>query len=456
MKFILLTLFTYLSFSSEYHYPYPDNPDKNVYKTRREKLASKLKDYQAFTAFSSDFYTSTNYQTFRQSSNLLYLTGFPDKEAILLIDPAGIDIDGEIVSEVLFMRFQEEDDKIWHGINIKPEYVRENLGIEKVADIDDFTDFMRSFSNQKSELLVATYTKGKHFAPYLGSKNQARELEIPIIQDLKNDNPYLLIQLETKYLKKMRAIKDSSEISLIQKAIDISSVGHINAIKNMNSGDYEFEIEALMEGKFLELGAENNGYNSIIGAGENTCYLHYTRNRQKAKNGDLVLMDCGAEYHGYTADITRTVPINGKFTKEQKIIYNVVLKAQNDAINFAKAGIPFSSIDTLAKQIIRRELVDLGILEENDDVKKYFPHGTSHYLGLDVHDVGPYDILRAGNVITIEPGIYIPAGSDCDPKWWNIGVRIEDDVLILEDSCVNLSKNLPKKIEDIEKLMERK
>nr|MBA3901631.1 M24 family metallopeptidase [Bacteroidota bacterium] len=182
--------------------------------------------------------------------------------------------------------------------------------------------------------------------------------------------------------------------------------------------------------------------------------LHYTTNRRTLKDGDLLVADVGAEYHGYTADVTRTLPVNGKFSKEQKIIYDIVLEAQTAGIAACKAGNKFKGPHNIATEIIRKRLMEHGIIKSPMESNLYFMHGTSHYLGLDVHDEGLYGNLAPGNVITVEPGIYIPEGSPCDPKWWNIGVRIEDDILITSGAPVNLSRYAPRTTEEIEKLMQ--
>jgi Xaa-Pro aminopeptidase len=216
----------------------------------------------------------------------------------------------------------------------------------------------------------------------------------------------------------------------------------------------EYELEALMEYHIRRAGAEDVGYPSIVGSGRNSCILHYQTNRRITRAGDLVLADCGAEYHGYTADITRTFPINGRFTPEQRQLYLLVLEAQDSAIASASVGAPFRATHRSASSVLARGLIELGIITTEADLKRYFMHGTSHYLGLDVHDAGTYGPLRAGTVITVEPGIYIPPGSPCDEKWWNIGIRIEDDILVTENGPINLSARLPRHPDAIEALMQ--
>lgn len=215
----------------------------------------------------------------------------------------------------------------------------------------------------------------------------------------------------------------------------------------------EYQSQAIVEYVFKTNGAEYPGFPTIMGAGENTCVLHYTSNRKPLEKNDLLVSDIGAEYHGYTADVTRTLPVNGMFSEEQKIIYNIVLDAQKAGIAQCKKGNKFWDPHDAATKIIAAKLVELGIIDKTYQVKEYFMHGTSHYLGLDVHDAGLFGSLQPGNIITVEPGIYIPAGSSCDKKWWNIGVRIEDDILITEGEPINLSEKAPREIAEIEQLM---
>jgi Xaa-Pro aminopeptidase len=217
----------------------------------------------------------------------------------------------------------------------------------------------------------------------------------------------------------------------------------------------EFQAQAIMEYHFKNAGSEYPGYNSINGAAENACVLHYITNLKTVKDGDLLLSDCAAEYHGYSADVTRTVPANGKFTEAQKALYEIVLAAQDAGIAACKAGAPFADIDAASRAVVNAGLIKLGIVANEKEARTYFPHGTSHHLGLDVHDLGPR-VLAAGVVVTVEPGIYIPAGSKCDKKWWNIGIRIEDDILITETGNVNLSKGSPRSVAEIEKMAAQK
>lgn len=261
--------------------------------------------------------------------------------------------------------------------------------------------------------------------------------------------------LSTK-MAEMREIKTQEELKLLTKAIRISAVGQIEVMKAMKPHMSETEIQGIHEFVYKKYGAEYEGYPSIVGAGNNGCILHYIENNRTKVANDLVLMDLGAEYRGYTADVTRTIPANGKFSPEQKAIYELVLKAQDAGIAVCKEGNAFWQPGTEAKSVINQGLFDLGIIKSVDAKHNYFPHGTSHHIGLDVHDPGTYGKFKENMVITVEPGIYIPDGSPCDKKWWGIAVRIEDDILITKAAPKNLSEEAPRTVKAIEKMMAQK
>ena len=254
----------------------------------------------------------------------------------------------------------------------------------------------------------------------------------------------------------MREIKTKEELKLLTKAIKISAIGQIEMMKAMQPHMSELEIQGIHEFVYKKYGAEYEGYPSIVGSGNNGCILHYIENNRTKVDNDLVLMDLGAEYRGYTADVTRTIPANGKFTKEQKAIYELVLKAQNAGIKAAVVDNMFWEPGKRAKNSINQGLADLKIISSPYTKHNYFPHGTSHHIGLDVHDPGTYGTLKENMVITVEPGIYIPEGSPCDKKWWGIAVRIEDDILITTKGPKNLSEDAPRTIEAIERMMTKK
>jgi len=251
----------------------------------------------------------------------------------------------------------------------------------------------------------------------------------------------------------LRGIKQPEEVALVKKAVEISSIAHDEAMRAVKPTTSERELQGIYEYVHKKYGAEDEGYPPIVGAGANGCILHYEENAVMQVKNQLVLADVGAEYHGYSADVTRTYPANGKFTDEQKAIYQLVYDAQEEVFKLCIEGVPYSKLEEKTGEVLSNGLIKLGIIKDAKDVKKYYPHGVSHHLGLDVHDKGYQVNLKENMIITVEPGIYIPAGSDCDKKWWDIGVRIEDDVVVGKDKCTLLSIDAPRKWEDVEKMI---
>ncbi|GAB7256271.1 aminopeptidase P N-terminal domain-containing protein [Polaribacter sp. OB-PA-B3] len=260
----------------------------------------------------------------------------------------------------------------------------------------------------------------------------------------------------SRNLATLREVKTKEELVLLTKAVRISAIGQVEVMKAMKPHMSETELQGIHEFVYKKYGAEYEGYPSIVGAGNNGCILHYIENNKTKVGNDLILMDLGAEYRGYTADVTRTIPANGKFTKEQKAIYEIVYKAQEAGIAAYKIGESMAKPNLLSKKIVNEGLFKLGIIKSIDEKHPYYPHGTSHHIGLDVHDPGNYGNFEENMVVTMEPGIYIPEGSNCDKKWWGIGIRIEDDILVTKNGPVNLSAEAPRTVEEIEKMMAKK
>ena len=281
-----------------------------------------------------------------------------------------------------------------------------------------------------------------------GIRNEIKE---KVTLELKSNN--LDSNVIAEIMSTLRETKTEEEMVLLKKAIEISAVGQAEVMKAMHPNMSETEIQGVHEYVYKKYGAEYEGYPSIVGGGNNGCILHYIENNKTEVGNDLVLMDLGAEYHGYTADVTRTIPANGKFTTEQKQIYDIVYDAQEAGIKASVVGASFRAPGEAASKVVAKGLMDLGIIKTAPEARTYFPHGTSHYLGLDVHDKGTYAPFKPNTVITVEPGIYIPEGSDCDKKWWGIAVRIEDDILITDNGPVNLSEMAPRTTKAIEAMM---
>ena len=274
------------------------------------------------------------------------------------------------------------------------------------------------------------------------------------IKQCKTDFPAHKWEKSNQILQQIRGVKEPEEIELIQKACNITEKGFRRILPFVKPKIMEYEIEAEFMHEFLRNRSKGFAYTPIIGSGYSACVLHYIENNKThIEDGELVLMDLGAEYHGYTADVTRTIPANGTFTTEQKLLYDIVYEAQEEGINAYKIGSSMSKPNKIARRIINEGLANLGIIKAKDSNHSYFPHGTSHHIGLDVHDPGNYKKFKENMVVTMEPGIYIPYGSNCDEKWWGIGIRIEDDILITKNGPVNLSALAPRKSDEIEAAM---
>ncbi len=307
-----------------------------------------------------------------------------------------------------------------------------------------------AYPDLKNDKLIEEYAVSKDEKTRLELKEKA--IKIAAEKPKSNNNTNDLAEI----LAEMRQVKTSEELKLLTKAIRISAQGQIEVMKALHANMTETEVQGIHEFVYKKYGCEYEGYPSIVGAGNNGCVLHYIENNKTNIKDQLILMDLGAEYRGYTADVTRTIPVSGSFTKAQKQIYDLVYQAQEAGIKAATIGNPFSAPDAASRAVINKGLIALGIIKNEGEARQYFPHGTSHYLGLDVHDPGNYGTFKENEVITVEPGIYIPEGSNCDTKWHGIAVRIEDDILITKKGPVNLSEEAPRKAEDIEALMQKK
>lgn len=428
---------------------------RSEYAARRSRVLAKMGKGSAMLVRSGDVRNRSNdvdYE-FRQRNNLLYLTGVTeDKSAVLLVRD-GLEIEGQEVREILFVAERDPSHEIWEGIRMGVEVAPEVTGVRVVRDYAELRTFLATILPDLDTLYYDDWMFSRVNEPLVDVPFPWKDM---MMDAVLKEFPDLNIQHAGEILHGLRMIKSPAEILMMQKAVDISAEAHRETMRTAKPGMHEYEFEAMMEFVFRRLGAEDPGYPSIVGSGPNTCILHYNTNRRQAQDGDLVLMDCGAEYHGYSADITRTFPVNGTFTSEQRAIYDIVLLAQTHAIAECKPGVRFFDPHRKAATIIAKGLVKLGIMKEGDDVGKYFMHGTSHFLGMDVHDVSDRWTLEPGMVLTVEPGIYIAEGSDCDPKWWNIGVRIEDDILVTQNGPVNLSQELERTADEIERLMREK
>ncbi|MGB0888364.1 MAG: aminopeptidase P N-terminal domain-containing protein [Vicingaceae bacterium] len=385
---------------------------------------------------------------YHQDPNFYYLTGLTEPDAVILIFKEQQHFNKMTTDEILFLQGKDLKNEMWNGKRLGVNGAIKKLNITKALKNISFLDFEFNFKEFNT---VFTY----NIRDDISNRSPKGDL-FGLIQSfqLKTSQSSNLNNEELSYLMaKLRQIKTKEEIVLMRKAIEMTCDAQIELMKALKPGMKEYQSEAIVEYVFKKNGAEYPGFPSILGGGENSCIIHYSKNRKQLKDNDMLVSDIGAEYHGYTADVTRTIPVDGHFSEEETIIYNIVLKAQQAGIDSCKVGNKFWTPHNAATKIITDELIALGIIKERYHVQRYFMHGTSHYLGLDVHDPGLHGTLQPGNVITVEPGIYIPEGSECDPKWWNIGIRIEDDILITTKGPDNLSAKAPRTIEAIEALM---
>ena len=282
-------------------------------------------------------------------------------------------------------------------------------------------------------------------------------LEVPA--DLKMQTAFVLkdyifdVEKLEQIMGDLREVKAPFELKQLKRAIEISAIGQVEVMKALHPEMSEREVQGIHEYVFKKYGAAYEGYPSIVGAGNNACVLHYIENSDNPSETDLMLMDLGAEYEGYTADVTRTLPVKGTFTEEQRLLYQIVYDAQEAGIAKSVIGATTGEVTKITQEVVTKGLMDLGIITEASEFRRYYPHGAAHHIGLDVHDLSNYGPLPENSIITVEPGIYIPKNSPCDPKWWGIGIRIEDDILITKEGPVNLSAGAPRAWDAIEAMM---
>ncbi len=422
---------------------------------RRAAVKKQLSDKGVGIFFAGQTRQRSNDTEFQyaQNKNFYYLTGLNEPNAVLLLFKQPVSLLGKTGTEFIFIQNRDPFKELWTGKILGVDGFREKSKMENIFINDQFkanilpmADIDSVFSLFRTEGIIQKF-KGKEDA--------LTRMASTVDSLLNSSNKPLAARSTLAIMRNLRGIKTAEEITLIKKAASISVLGHNDVMRAIKPGMKEFQAQAIMEYHFKNNGSEYPGYASINGTAENACVLHYVTNLKTVKNGDLLLSDCAAEYHGYTADVTRTVPANGKFTEAQKALYEIVLAAQDAGIATSQAGAPMANVDAAARAVVNAGLIKLGIAKNDIEARTYFPHGTSHHLGLDVHDLGPR-ILQPGVVITVEPGIYIPAGSKCDKKWWDIGIRIEDDILITEKGPENLSAGSPRSVADIEKMAKQK
>jgi len=454
------------------------------------------------------FSKDVNY-VYHPNPDLYYFSGYKETDAVLLIfKEMQHDADGDY-NEVFFAQKRDPAREQWTGKRLGVEGVKNKLGFKRVYNSAEFatsTIDLKKFgavlydgipADQGNIKPLYDAFKAKATVPEMDRevlstvsmiaqratpKNLPRlmtyfksQFEEPAFKNNELLGPFInkadsanLVELKAKFaaqfggmvkyeedMTQLRGVKQPEELDLLAKSVKLSSLAHAEVMRAIKPGMSEAEIEGIFLYVHKKYGAEDEGYPPIVGSGGNGCILHYEENNvAQIKNNQLVLMDVGSEYHGYSADVTRTVPANGKFTEEQKAIYQIVYDAQEEVFKLCKEGVPYNQLEEKTREVLSAGLIKLGIIKDAKEVGTYYPHSVSHHMGLDVHDKGGYGIpLKENMVITVEPGIYIPEGSACDKKYWNIGVRIEDDVVIGKDKCTLLSIDAPRKWQDVEKMV---
>lgn len=433
---------------------------KEFHAGRRDALRQSMPDNSVAVVFAYPvrvFSNDVDY-FYHQNPDLYYFSGYKEPNSMLLIfKDEQTDSAGNKFKEVLFVQKRNAQAEQWTGRRLGTEGAKEKLGLNMAFNGDAFSSFPVDFSKFDKiifDRLPADAADGRDKADLFDLVKQFKE-KATVPDDYLKDKRFdskSYYQLTAD----LREIKTPEEMSLIRKAVEISCQGQNEVMKVVRPDMSELEIQGLHEYVHKKHGAEGVGYGSIVGAGENGCVLHYMENSKTKVGNTMLLMDVGAEYHGYTADVTRTIPAKGKFSTEERLIYQIVYDAQEAAFKTLKNGSKWKDAEDAARNTIAEGLIKLGIIKDKSETRKYYPHGLGHHIGLDVHDRGNYGTLKKDMVMTIEPGIYIPEGSNCDKKWWSIAVRIEDDALITETGYEPLSHFAPRSIEDIEKMIAQK
>jgi Xaa-Pro aminopeptidase len=511
---VAICLGTVTAFSQESQNTPKDYLSKEFHAGRRQALRNLMPANSVAVIFAYPeqiFSNDVNY-VYHPNPDLYYFSGYTEPDAALLIFKDAQGTGDTSYNEVLFVRKRDAQREQWTGRRLGVEGAKAQLGLKKVYNSSEFAKFPIDFkkfttviyddlsedaSGDLKGLISAFKTKAavpevdkalmndfNVIDKYATAKNIPQIMNFlkprlsddahknsAIIQELvaKPDSVTLIsvkakikaeygnAALFTEYTTALRGIKQPEELALLSKSVQLSSIAHAEVMRAVKPNMSERELEGILMYVHKKYGAEGEGYPPIVGVGANACILHYEENNDLVLNNQLVLLDVGSEYHGYSADVTRTVPPSGKFTEEQKAIYQIVYEAQEEVFKLCKAGVPYASLEAKTGEVLAAGLIKLGIIKDAKELRTYYPHGVSHHMGLDVHDKGSYaGNLEENMVITVEPGIYIQAGSKCDKKWWNIGVRIEDDVVIGKAKGTILSLDAPRKWQDVEKMAAEK
>lgn len=412
--------------------------DKNTYIKNRNKLMENIENNSMVILFAGNAPKKTGDELyeFTPNRNFYYLTGIQEQEHIIILSKVK-----ETLSEKLFLKDLDLDSEMWNGKTLRDNEGKEISGIEDVVYMKNFNAHIHKTINDTESISL-----------YLDLDREAIDEEDSVAnifaRKVRNKYPQIIIKNLSKKIAPLRMIKSEEEIEDMKKAIEITIQGVKSLMKNAKVGMKEYELEAYFDFECKVKGVKDYAFKTIAASGKNATILHYVKNDSELKDGDLILFDLGAQWNLYNADITRTFPVNGKFTDRQKEVYEAVLRVNKAVIQKIKPGVNYKELNTWATELIADECIKLGIIKEKDEVRKYYWHSIGHSLGLDTHDVEPQgrDFLFAeGMVFTVEPGIYI--GEE------NIGIRIEDDVLVTKYGCEVLTKNMIKEVSEIEGYM---
>ena len=422
--------------------------DVQLFINNRKRFKKNLKENSLAVFNSNDIYNTGADSTlpFSQHRDIFHLSGVDQEESILVIFPSCKNTSHK---EILFLKETNEHIAVWEGEKLTKKRATEVSGISTIYWLNQFESIFR-------QLVIESENIYLNANEHLRTKNEMETREDRFVKKFKSDFPNHSILRSAPIMHKIRSIKDPLEIELMQKACDITEKGFRRILKFVKTGKMEYEIEAELMHEFLSNRSKGFAYSPIIASGSSACVLHYGENNKSCNEGDVILMDFGAEYANYSSDLTRCVPVNGKFTSRQKEVYNSVLRVKNDATELLKPGVLLNEYHKMVGEIMEKELIKLQLIS-NQDVKnqdpnwpaykKYFMHGTSHYIGLDTHDLGSWtNPIEENMVFTVEPGIYIPEEG--------LGIRLEDDVVVQKNgNPINLMKNIPIEADEIEELM---
>ncbi len=428
-----------------------DRIDNSLYIHTRKQFVKQLKNNSLAIFNSNDIFpiSADSTMPFQQHRDILFLSGVDQEESILVIFP---DAKDKMHREILFLKETSEKIAIWEGAKLTKEDAFEVSGIKTVYWLDQFPTILNQLMSQTDRVYLNTNE-------HLRANTEMQTREDRFINWIKDKYPIHNYHRSAPIMHAIRSIKHPLELAQMQKACDITEKGFRRLLSFIKPGVWEYQIEAELLHEFINNRSNGWAYTPILGSGLNATVLHYIENNKQCKDGDVILMDFGAEYANYSSDLTRCVPVNGRFTKRQKAVYNSVLKVKNEATKLLKPGTLLNEYHKEVGKLMESELLSLKLIDKTDiknqnpewpAFKKYFMHGTSHYIGLDTHDVGSWvEPIQANMVFTVEPGIYIPEES--------LGIRLEDDVVVQKKgSPFNLMRNIPIEADEIEDLMNSK